>query len=68
MNNLLDLSTEGNQRFIASVLCVLCERNPITLDLRDIEKYWNGEIGRLQYDLVADEDAKEGSITFSLKD
>lgn len=68
MNNLLDLSIEENQRFLASVLCVLCESSPITLDLNDIKAYWDGEIGRLQYDLVANDDAKQGSITFSLKD
>lgn len=67
MNNLLDLSKEENQRFIASVICVLCEQSPITIDLRDIERYWNGDIQNLQYDMAKDVETKLGSITFSLK-
>lgn len=65
-NNLLDLSKELNQLFIASVIAVLCEQSPITLDLRDVERYWRGEIKRLRYDLVTQNGS--GSITFSLRD
>ena len=65
INNLLDLSDENNQRFIASVICTLC---PITVNLQDVEKFWSGEIERLQYDLKADVEGKTGTITFSLKD
>lgn len=68
MNNLLDLSDEGNQRFIGSVLCVLCKDSPLTLDLLDIEKFWNGDVIKLQYDLRADVEGKTGTVTFSLKD
>ena len=67
MNNILDLSKEENQRFIASVICVLCEQSPITIDLRDIGRYWDGEIKNLQYDMATDLEGKSGSITFSLK-
>ena len=68
MNSILDLSSESNQLFVASVLAVLCESSPITISLQDIEKYWRGDIKRLQYDMVADAEGKTGSITFSLKD
>ena len=68
MNNLLDLSDDKNQLFIASVIAVLCENGPIKLNLKDIEKYWNGDIQRLQYDLFANTNVKEGTITFSLKE
>lgn len=64
-NNLLDLSDEKNQLFIACVVCVLCEQSPITINLDDIRKYWMGEIKNLQYDMASD--GKSGSITFSLK-
>ena len=67
MNNILDLSDEYNQRFIASVICVLCEKAPLTIELSDIEKYWSGEIKRLQYDMVSDVRMLKGTITFSLK-
>lgn len=69
LNNLLDSrGSEHNFLFIASVIAVLCERSPITLDLRDVEKYWNGDISRLQYNLVYDGKQQEGSVTFSLKE
>lgn len=67
MNNILSPS-ENNHLFLASVIAVLCEKSPITLDLRDIEKFWSGQIIRLQYNLEADEKGQRGSITFSLKD
>ena len=68
MNNLLDLSKEENQQFIASVIAVLCENSPITIRLEDIQPYWCGEIARLQYDMISDNDGKTGVVTFSLKD
>jgi hypothetical protein len=40
----------------------------VTVDLRDVSVFWNGEINNLQYDLYANANAKEGTITFSLKD
>lgn len=67
MNNILDANNKHNHMFLASVIAVLCESSPITLDLRDVEKYWSGGISRLQYDLVADTEKKQGSITFSLR-
>ena len=62
--NLLDLSDERSQLFIASCLAVLCESYPIRISLKDVQKYWNGEIRRLQYDMIPD--INSGSITFSL--
>jgi len=67
MNNVLDLTQEFNQLFIASVICVLCEQESIEIDLQDIEKYWQGEVSRLQYDMKVDIQGKSGTITFSLK-
>lgn len=67
MNNILDSKNEHNFLFLASVIAVLCEASPITLNLKDVEKYWKGEIRRLQYDLVCDTNVQQGSITFSLK-
>lgn len=66
MNNILDLTQEFNQLFIASVICVLCERESIEIDLQDIEKYWRSEVSRLQYDIRSN-DVGGGTITFSLK-
>lgn len=66
MNNLLDPKIENNFLFLASVIAVMCETSPITIDLKDIERYWKGDIARLQYDLVYWQG--QGSITFSLKD
>ncbi|MCR4311507.1 MAG: hypothetical protein NUV54_03020, partial [Candidatus Taylorbacteria bacterium] len=63
MNNVLDLTKEFNQLFIASVICVLCERESIEIDLQDIEKYWLGGVSRLQYDMKADLQGKSGTIT-----
>ena len=68
MNNILDLSKKENQQFIASIIAVLCENHPITIRIEDVEKYWYGEIQRLQYDMVMDVGSNTGSITFSLKD
>jgi hypothetical protein len=68
MNNILDMTNEYNQLFIASVIAVLCESSPITLELKDIERYWSGDIKRLQYDLVANEQEQSGHITFSLRE
>jgi hypothetical protein len=65
-NNLLNLRDERNQLFIASVIAVLCEQAPITIRLKDIEKYWSREIQRLQYDMILDVD--NGTITFNLKE
>ena len=67
MNNILDKNGEHNFLFLASVIAVLCENSPVTIDLKDIEKYWSGEIARLQYDMVSSATEKQGSITFSLK-
>lgn len=66
MNNILDLTNEYNQLFIASVIAVLCEASPITISIQDIRKYFMGDVQRLQYDMVSD--GKTGSITFSLKE
>ena len=68
MNNLLDGSKEHNFLFLASVIAVLCKEEPITVELKDVEEFWYGEIARLQYDLVADMNTKTGHITFSLKE
>lgn len=68
MNNILDGTNPENFLFLASVIAVLCENSPITIDLRDIEKYWNGGIRKLQYDMARDAGGKQGSITFSLKE
>ena len=68
MNNLLDSGAENNFLFLASVIAVLCETSPITLDLKDVERYWKGDIAKLQYDLVVNSDVRQGSITFSLKE
>lgn len=68
MKNLLDPNEEYNFLFLASALAVLCESSPITLDLRDIERFWSGDIKRFQYDMVSDPSGKTGSITFSLKE
>lgn len=65
LNNILTYS-EKNFLFLASVIAVLCEGSPITIDLKDIEGFWAGEIQRLQYDLVFEN--KQGCITFSLKE
>jgi hypothetical protein len=67
LNNILDSKNEHNFLFLASVIAVLCENSPVTLDLQDVEHYWSGDIQRLQYDLCADEKGQQGSITFSLK-
>lgn len=66
--NLLDPQREHNFLFIASVIAVLCENSPITVSLADIEKYWDGDISRLQYDMAVNANVKDGVITFSLKD
>lgn len=68
MNNLLDKNGENNFLFLASVIAVLCEQSPVTVNLKDIEKFWKGEIQRLQYDLIADVDTKNGIVIFSLKE
>lgn len=68
MNNILDLTKPENQQFIASVIAALCEDGPITIELQDIEKFWCGEIQRLQYDMVSDLEGRVGFVTFSLKD
>lgn len=68
MNNILDANDKTNHLFLSSVIAVLCENFPITIRLEDIEKFWNGEIVRLQYDMIYDVDKKQGSITFSLKE
>lgn len=68
MNNLLDPNVEHNFLFLASVIAVLCETSPITVDLKDVERYWKGDIARLQYDLVANVNVTQGAITFSLKE
>jgi hypothetical protein len=67
MNNILDPNGEHNFLFLASVIAVLCEASPITVQLSDVERYWKGGIERLQYDMVADVGSKQGVITFSLK-
>lgn len=67
MNNILDPSGKYNFLFLASVIAVLCEQSPITLSIDDVERFWAGEIQRLQYDMIASGDGKHGAITFSLK-
>ena len=63
MNNILNPhGNDNNFLFLASVIAHLCEEGPVTMDLVDIEKFWTGDITRLQYDIY---DTKK--ITFSLK-
>lgn len=67
-NNLLDQNGEHNFLFLASVIASLCEKGHLTVNLSDIERFWGGDIIRLQYNIVCDIEKKAGHIVFSLKE
>ena len=68
-NNILDpKGSPNNFLFLASVIAVLCEDSPLTVRMEDVKRFWDGDISKLQYDMVADLNTKTGVITFSLKE